>query len=125
MFKCKSDRVNIGKRYKDSEYKIFITDFSSFVFDFIYQKMPLIYFVPDYYEFRAGLNLYRKLDMPLEDSCGEFVQSGEACIQALKNILENDCNALPKYYDKMDNFFVHYDNKQRDRLYNTLREESL
>ncbi|MBQ8042749.1 MAG: glycosyltransferase [Clostridia bacterium] len=122
MFKAKSDRINIGKKYKDSEYKVFITDFSSFVFDFIYQKMPLIYFVPDYYEFRAGLNLYRKLDMPLEDSCGEFVQTGEGCIQALKKILENNCEALSKYYDKMDNFFIHYDNNQRDRLYKELRE---
>lgn len=121
FFKTTNKRINIGKRYKDSEYTIFITDFSSFVFDFIYQKMPLIYFVPDYFEFRAGLNLYMKLDLPLEDSCGEFVQTGNECVNSLKKILKNG-GALPKYYDKMDNFFIHYDNNQRDRLYKALHD---
>lgn len=39
-----------------ADYKAFVTDFSSFVFDFAYLNRPIMYFVPDYPQFKSGMN---------------------------------------------------------------------
>ena len=47
-------------------YDLFITDFSSYLYDFVYQQIPVISFIPDYDEFRCGMNGYRDLNYPPE-----------------------------------------------------------
>ena len=48
-----------GAHFDIEDYKMFITDFSSFVFDFACLCRPVLYFVPDYGQFKAGMNHYR------------------------------------------------------------------
>ena len=45
-----------GAHVDIEDYKMFITDFSSFVFDFACLCRPVLYFVPDYGQFKAGMN---------------------------------------------------------------------
>ena len=120
LYNIKSKRIKIDADYSDSEYKIFITDFSSYVFDFIYTKSAIIYFVPDYTKFKSGMNLYRELDFKFENGIGDFTQDSESTIKKLEIILKN--NGLPSKdkLEKMDNFFIHNDHNQRDRIYDSL-----
>lgn len=45
-----------------SDYDLFITDFSSYMFDFLYEKIPVFLFIPDELEFKSGMNGYRNFD---------------------------------------------------------------
>ena len=106
--------------YNNDDYKIFITDYSSFVFDFVYLKRAIIYFFPDYDLFKAGLNIYRELDLPLEKGFGELCETSEALLNRLEFILKNNGNDEEKYKSRSNNFFLHYDNNQCDRIYEEL-----
>lgn len=106
-FDITSERICISDNIvKDEEYCMFITDFSSYVFNFAYLKRPIVYFVPDYLEFEAGLNQYRRLDLPFEKGFGEFTQNVEDTITCIKKTIKNQFGIEDKYKKRMDNFFI-------------------
>lgn len=102
-----------------ADYEVFITDFSSFVFDFVYLNRKIMYFVPDYDFFRSGMNHYYRLDLPLEDGFGPFVQTVDDAVICLTELLDGDEN--PRYTEKMEEFFMYKDDHQRDRVYEALK----
>lgn len=61
LFKC-LERVCLKENVNEGEYNLFITDFSSYMFDFIYMGIPILSFIPDYEEFKCGMNGYRNVD---------------------------------------------------------------
>ncbi len=115
-----NDRIRLVTSVKESDYAVFVTDYSSWVFDFVYLKRSIAYFLPDDEEFAAGLNGYHQLDLPLEDGFGPLCKTADELLSALERILEQDGSPSPEYARKMDGFFLHYDNNQRDRLYEAL-----
>ena len=46
---------------------LFITDFSSYVFDYACLNRPIMYYVTDYEQFKSGLNDYKELDYRLNE----------------------------------------------------------
>lgn len=110
---------------KAEEYSVFISDYSSFSFDFVYLKRPIIYFFPDYEMFKAGLMSYRQLDISLEDGFGPLTQTANEAINALKLVFENFETDKSVFHQRMEKFFLYYDNEQCDRIYRALTEESL
>lgn len=120
LYKCLSPRIKIDEDNPDSDYRIFITDFSSYVFDFVYLKRAIIYFVPDYIKFKSGMNLYREVDLKFENGLGDFCQTAEESLKSLEELLENNGVAKPMYMEKMDNFFIFDDCSQRERIYQDL-----
>lgn len=109
-FTVESERVVIADNVvKDEDYCLFITDFSSYVFNFAYIRRPIIYFVPDVEEFEAGLNSYRRLDLPLEDGFGPFVQTVDEAVNNVKKIAANRFEIEEKYLDRMNGFFLTID----------------
>lgn len=102
-----------------ADYEVFITDFSSFVFDFVYLNRKIMYFVPDYDFFRSGMNHYYRLDLPLEDGFGPFVQTVDDAVIRLTELLDEDENLC--YTEKMKKFFMYKDDHQRDRVYEALK----
>lgn len=115
-----NDRIRLVNSVKESDYTVFVTDYSSWVFDFVYLKRSIAYFLPDDEEFASGLNGYHQLDLPLEDGFGPLCKTAGQLLSALERILERDGSPAPEYARKMDGFFLHYDNNQRDRLYEAL-----
>ena len=104
-----------------SEYKIFITDFSSFQFDFVKLKIPIIYFMPDMTEFKAGLHTYKNLDLKYEDAFGNLCLTSEELIKEMKKITKNNYNADRKYLDRMNSFFLDIDNST-EKIYKDIKE---
>lgn len=41
------------------EYAVFITDFSSYMYDYLFEGIPVFLYLPDEKEFRSGMNGYR------------------------------------------------------------------
>ena len=121
LYELKSERIRIAEKSVDEKsYKIFITDFSSFCFDFVYLKKTMMYFVPDDEMFRAGMNDYRKLDLPLEEGFGPFTMTADELLDSLEEYAANNFEPVEPYKSRMESFFLHKDNNCRDRLYEVL-----
>ena len=53
---------------KIEQYEKFITDFSSFMFDFLYLGRQVYSFIPDEMQFRCGMNSYGEIEKESEDA---------------------------------------------------------
>ena len=105
----------------EREYAIAITDFSSYIYDFIYAGARVMYFLPDEAEFRAGLNHYSELEIPLDDAFGPYSNDAENAVSILSDILRDiESNVPSAYQEKIEGFFFKRDGKARDRLYRAL-----
>ncbi len=123
LYNLNGGRIRIADRAVDEKtYKVFITDFSSFCFDFVYLKKTIMYFIPDEELFKAGLNDYRKLDLPHEKGFGPASYDANSAIEQLCGIIGRGGEPEKLYSERMDGFFIHYDDKCRDRIYEALTE---
>lgn len=118
--KYKNVTVSIGGTDL-SKCKAFITDFSSFQFDFVRLKRPIIYFVPDMKEFKAGLHTYKELDLKHEDAFGRLCLNGDELVNEIIKLIDNNFEAEPIYKERMEKFFFKVKNG-KDRLYDILKE---
>ena len=120
MVESKNVTVSIGGTDL-SECKAFITDFSSFQFDFVGLTRPIIYFVPDMTEFKAGLHTYRELDLKYEDAFGNLCLTGEELVKEIIKLIDNNFEVETKYKERMEKFFFKVKNG-KDRIYDILKE---
>ena len=124
LFKFDSENIELNfENIKLDDYKIFITDFSSFQFDFVRLNRPIIYFVPDIQEFKAGLHTYRNLDLKYEDAFGKVCLTSDELISELKNIISKDCMTYSPYKERMETFFIQDLENCKTNLYNALLED--
>ena len=122
LYELDSPRIRLADKSVDEKsYKIFITDFSSFCFDFVYLKKTMMYFVPDDEMFRAGMNDYRKLDLPLEEGFGPLAYNAEQAVDYLCGIIGRAGEPDEVYRQRMDGFFIHNDKNCRDRIYDSIK----
>ena len=106
LFELGSDRMSIGFGGIDLEdYSLFITDFSSFQFDFINLARPILYFIPDITAFRAGLHTYNKLEMGTDDLFGPMSYDIDETVENVKAIVNNGFRVSPPYDKRMKEFF--------------------
>ena len=123
FYELDGETVRLADKTVDEfSYSIFITDFSSFVFDFIYLKRPILYFVPDKDLFDAGLNHYRELDIPLDDGFGELSTTPEKAVDDVIALIENNCTPEENYVERMNGLFFDVEN-HAEELYNYLMKE--
>lgn len=122
LFEITNDRVCIdGFDTMQDEYRLMITDYSSIVFDSVYMNCPIIYFVPDYDQFCAGVSHgYRKLDLPLEKGFGPFTRTADELLDSLEEYAANNFEPVEPYKGRMENFFLHKDTDCRARLYEAI-----
>ena len=120
LLNIKSEKVHIAPSNVDlTRYSLFITDFSSYTFDYAYLSRSIMYFVPDYLEFKSGMNRYRELDLPFEKSFGNLSTDSELAVDEVIRIVENDFVPDPVFKERMDNFYLPLDNCT-DKLYQYL-----
>lgn len=106
FFTTISNYINVGNTLSDDEYIIFITDFSSYVFDFAYRKRNIIYFLPDKEEFMVGLNGYRELDLPFERAFGKLITEEEEVTNEIEKIVNRNYSVESCYKERMDKFYL-------------------
>lgn len=106
LFEIESDRISIGfGNIRLEDYSLFITDFSSFQFDFINLTRPILYFIPDITEFRAGLHTYNKLEMSSDDLFGPMSYDIDETVENIKAVVNNDFKVSEPYEKRMKEFF--------------------
>lgn len=114
--KLSSDQVELGR------YAAFITDFSSFLYDFAYLRRPIYYFLPDGVEFRAGMNGYRELYIPFEEGLGLFTEDPQKMIDFLQKGIQRDFRIEEPFGTRMDEIYDSKEPIHRESLYKTLYE---
>ncbi|MCO4852876.1 bifunctional glycosyltransferase/CDP-glycerol:glycerophosphate glycerophosphotransferase [Bacillus vallismortis] len=106
LFHIKSERIKIkNDLVKLEDYKLFITDFSSYLFDFAYLNRPMMFFIPDYDEFLSGNHIYNKLDLDVEESFGQMVNSTEEFVNELTKIAVRGFEPDDLFKIRMNSFF--------------------
>ena len=106
-----------------ADYKAFVTDFSSFVFDFAYLGRPIMYFVPDYPQFKSGMNHYRDLDLPFDEAFGHMFTDPQQAAECLCSIVENDFVPEEIYAERMAKFYFEFDGNCAENLYQFVVEQ--
>lgn len=103
-----NERIVLAEPNVDlADYKLFITDFSSFNFDYIYQGRQLMYFVPDLDEFKCGAaTFYRDIDLKFEDGFGDYTTDPHEVAELVVKRINCNFEIDEKYKDRIENFFI-------------------
>lgn len=89
LFEIKNERVNMKSEVKIEDYSLFVTDFSSFMFDFLYMDVPVLSFIPDFDEFMCGMNGYRKVDFMDKVQKKEVSKTSEEIVDKIEVFFES------------------------------------
>lgn len=101
------DRIRVQTHKVDpAEYQICITDFSSYVFDFVWQVIPVVYYLPDEEAFSNGEYQYKSLDLPWASGFGPYTTCTKDLLRALDQIVVQEFQPAPEYQARMENFFL-------------------
>lgn len=123
-----SDKVKIcgmETKYNDvyAESSLFVTDYSSAVFDFAYLHKPILYCQFDAVEFFEGEHVYSKGYFDYErDGFGEVEHDLEGTVDRIIEYMENGCQLKDKYRERIDNFFAFHDKNNCQRVYEKIKE---
>jgi len=110
-FDCKSSYQDIFKKSK-----IFITDYSSAIFDVAYMKKPIIYYQYENDGFHFDINeSYFDFNTM---GFGDIVDNESDVIECVKNIVKNNCEMYDKYKTRVDDFYEFTDDNNCKRVYN-------
>lgn len=114
-----NDKICLKESVNEGDYALFITDFSSYMFDFIYLGIPILSFIPDYDEFKCGMNGYRNVDFinRVDDSC--VAKSVDEIIAKIEKFFETN-KGMPYEVD----FFENQSCGATDLIYERLIEEN-
>lgn len=114
--KLKNQRIKLVKDAVPGDYLVFITDFSSYVFDFVYLKTPVVYYFPDRGEFVRGKYQYRELDIPFDKGFGRLCTTAEETVAELQKIAGNGFRMPEEFSARAENFFIPLE-ECREKLY--------
>lgn len=90
-FQIESDNIHLKDTINEGDYKCLITDFSSFLFDFLYRNIPVVHFIPDEEEVKSGMHSYKSFIRPLTED-GPIVHTDNELISELEKIINSGAN---------------------------------
>lgn len=116
-FTSSSKYICLIETHSIEKYKLCITDFSSYIYDFIYLDKPVLFFVPDRDKFDAGLHSYRELYVDLENKFGDYVESSKELITKIIEMYKMNFEIKVKYKKKYEQLFLIHDKSHTQLLY--------
>ena len=105
--------------YIVSKASLLITDYSSIFFDFAYLKKPIIYTHFDYEEYRKN-NYPEGYYNYIKYGFGPICFDINCTISEIISYIKNNCLLNKKYMKRIKKFFKYKDDKNSERLYNYL-----
>ena len=103
---------------------LLITDYSSVAFDYAYLKKPVIYFQFDKMEMATQkTHVYSEQWFDVEkNGFGPVTFNVEETVNALEDLLKNECQLNKHYINNCNKAFTYIDNNNCERVYNTICE---
>ena len=80
------------------------------------------YFVPDYPQFKSGMNHYRALDLPFEEAFGPMFTESDKAAQCLCSMIESRFALEEPYKGRLENFFFDFDGNCAENLYQLVQK---
>lgn len=128
MFSCyadsfltaETDRIRMIRFANAADYLACITDFSSFLFDFVYMEKPVISYFPDREAFQAGAHTYSDFYYPLEDGFALYCEDKDSAIGFLRQLCEENFSLPPRLADRAKELYFSREANHREELYRTL-----
>lgn len=98
---------------------MFITDYSSALFDFVYLYKPVVYYL---YDYDYLIQHYRdEYEYDYESKgMGDVVRTPAELEACIGEYLKTDCVMKDKYKERVDNFFAYHDRNNCERVYNVV-----
>lgn len=103
-----------------SESALLITDFSSVFFDFGYLRKPVVYTHFDKEEFFAGQSYDEGYFSYEDNGFGPVCYDYESTVQAIIDMIENDCVNPPEYLERIDKFYAFSDRNNCQRIFEAI-----
>jgi CDP-glycerol glycerophosphotransferase (TagB/SpsB family) len=104
-----------------STSSLLVTDYSSIFFDFTYLRKPVIHAQFDRDTFYEGQNYEQGYFDWDKDAFGPICKDLDSTIDEIIACLDRDCQAEPKYIERMDNFFAFDDKNNCERIYEAIK----
>ncbi len=123
LFRTEKSNINILKAHDDfdiNDYELFITDFSSYMFDFIKSMTKIVFYMPDYDYFLSGNHIYNKLDFDVSKFSGLFTKSDDL-IEYISNEIKNEFTINGSVYNLYNDFYFKHVG-YKEHLYSSLKE---
>ena len=92
---------------------LYITDFSSAVFDFAYLKKPVLYYQAVKLDYEQSEDVFSYE----HDGFGDVTTGHMQAVEKVIEYLQKDCEMESKYQQRVDKFFVFRDQKNSQRVY--------
>ncbi len=107
---------NISYQKVFNESSLLITDYSSVVFDFAYEKKPVIYFQFEKNHYQTGYFDYHL------HGFGDVFNEYESLVNKILYYLDTDCTMEEKYKKRVDQFYAYTDNNNCKRVYDRINQ---
>ncbi len=114
LFKLDQIFFDHDSNVQPNEYICLITDYTSFIFDFLFCDIPVIHYVPDKICIKAGLHFFRNVYFEIEKYCDKTNDINDVIDLTNKYISNNKSNSC---YD----FFFKKDQNISDTIYKMLK----
>lgn len=125
LFNTELSNINILSTNDDfnvNDYQLFITDFSSYMFDFIKSMTKIVFYMPDNDYFLSGNHIYNKLDFDVTKLSGLFTRS-EELIKYIEDGISKQFNLKGSIFNIYNDFYFKH-KSYKEHLYNQLMEYS-
>ena len=123
LFNFEHPRIKlIDSDARPETYAVAITDFSSYIYDFLYAGCEALAFVPDYEECASGMNHYFDIDGVGAELLADKHTDAESLVDSLERILRGERKAASMHAISPESTFLHMDGKNCDRLYHSIIE---
>lgn len=123
LFETNLSNINIltsHENFNVNDYKLLITDFSSYMFDFIKSMTKIVFFIPDHDYFLSGNHIYNKLDFDVSQFSGLFTES-YGLTKYIENEIEQDFNLKGSIFNLYNDFYYKHTN-YKEHLYQNLKK---
>lgn len=115
FFNINRNHINfVDGEINEGNYDLFITDYSSYAYDFSYLSIPILYFIPDEIEFKCGMNGYRELNYTEEFWENALYSKNELIDKIKKTLVDGEKNISYGTFYQCDNIC--------EKIYNELRK---
>ena len=117
--------LDMSTKYRDvfAQSNLFVTDYSSAVFDFAYLRKPIVYCHFDAPEFFSGKHAYTKGYFSYEqDGFGEVEYNFDDTVDRIIDYMKCGCQLKEKYQSRIDRFFAFNDQRNCQRVYEAIEE---
>lgn len=118
FFKTKHENIQVVSSSSIQDYQLFITDFSSYLYDFIYAEKQLLFFIPDKEMIDAGFHTYREFYIDIKNSFGKYTEDPNELVDNVIECINSDFKLDKNIENKYKNFFFSKERKHCQQIYN-------